>query len=275
MSPSLTVAVGQAAFTIGDVDANLETIDGLAWDAAATGAELVVAPELAVTGYTAEASSLELAEPIEGPITTRLGEIATNHGIALAVSVLEQAEDKVFNTGMILGPTGQLLARHRKTHLFGHERRIFTAGDDAVTIASVGSFAVALLVCYEVEFPEMVRAAALAGADLVVVPTATWTYGQGSPFARQVIGARATENNLFVAYANHCGPAADGDYMGDSIIVGPRAHIEAEAGGRPEVCVATLDIDDRVTGAATVPYLADRRPELYSGLCAPNPVISR
>lgn len=186
MSPSLTVAVGQAAFTIGDVDANLETIDGLVRDAVAAGAELVVAPELAVTGYTAQASSLELAEPIEGPITTRLGEIATNHGIALAVSVLEQAEDKVFDTGIILGPTGQLLARHRKTHLFGHERRIFTTGDDAVTIAPVGAFAVALLVCYEVEFPEMVRAAALAGADLVVVPTATWTYGQGSPFARQV-----------------------------------------------------------------------------------------
>ena len=263
MSDSLTVAVGQAAFTLGDVDANLETIDGLAGDAVAAGADLVVVPELAVTGYTAEPSSLDLAEPIDGSIATRLGRIASDRGLALAVSVLEQAGDDVFNSGIVLDSTGELVACHRKTHLFGDERRIFAAGDDAVTIAQVGPFAVAVLVCYEAEFPEMVRAAALAGADLVAVPTATWTYSQGSPFARQVIGARATENNLFVAYANHCGPAADGDYMGGSIIVGPRAHIAAEAGAGSEVCVAVLDLDDRVAGAATVPYLTDRRPELY------------
>lgn len=138
MSDSLTVAVGQAAFAVGDVDANLETIDGLAGDAVVAGADLVVVPELAVTGYTAEPSSLDLAEPIDGSIATRLGRIASDRGLALAVSVLEQAGDDVFNSGIVLDSTGDLVACHRKTHLFGDERRIFAAGDDAVTIAQVG-----------------------------------------------------------------------------------------------------------------------------------------
>ena len=259
----LRVAVGQAEFTIGDVESNLATISALAGDAAAADAELIVLPELAPTGYTTGTVIRERAEPLGGPTMADLAEVARAHELWLITSVPELYGEQVFNTGVVLDPEGALQGSHRKTHLFGSERELFSAGDRATTTVSIGPFVVAVLICYEAEFPEMVRAAALAGAGLVAVPTATAAFGPGSRFARQVIGARATENNVFVAYANHCGPAAEGDYMGGSVIAGPRTEIAGEVGTDRAVCTATLDPTDRDTAAAKLPYLADRRPELY------------
>ncbi len=263
MSEELVVSVAQAEFPVGEVDENLRTIDRLAGEAARAGADLAVFPERATTGYTSDLGSRRRAEPLDGPVVARLGDMALAHAITLVTSVLEQDGELVFNSAVVIGPDGRLAARHRKTHLFGPEKQIFEPGDDPVTITRVGPFAVAVLVCYEAEFPEMVRAAALAGADLVAIPTATSTYGPGSTFARQLMGSRATENNLFVAYANHCGPAVDGDYMGGSLIAGPRTAIASEAGTGSEILSATLSRQDRLDGSDVVPYLADRRPDLY------------
>ena len=257
------MAVGQAAFADGDIGTNLATIDGLARDATDADAELIVLPELAPSGYSTDAATRGRAEPLDGSTAESLAAIATRAGLAMAVSVLERDGDDVFNTAILINGDGRLIASHRKTHLFGPERHTFAAGDQPITVARIGRFEVGLLVCYEVEFPEMARGVALAGADIIAVPTATSSYGPDSTFARQLVGARATENNVFVAYANHCGPAPSGDYMGGSLIAGPRAEIHAEAGTGREVCVAELTRSALVHGRETFPYLNDRRPDLY------------
>ena len=110
------------------------------------------------------------------------------------------------------------------------------------------------------------NSAALAGAELIAVPTATVSYDSTSRFSEMVIAARATENNVFVAYANHRGSDGDYDYMGKSIIAGPLTDIYALAGAEPALLIARLDRARLAEGEARVPYRRDRRPELYGDL---------
>lgn len=262
-----TLAVGQAAFIPGERTGNLETIAGLAVRAAAAGAELLVLPELATSGYSAGEALRDLAEPAEGASFARLSEVARERAIGLCYGYPERDGETLYNSAALIGADGRLLANHRKTHLFGdYEAGVFGPGDCPVTLAQVGPLKVALLICYEVEFPELVRAAVLAGAELVVVPTATASYGPGSSFARMVVASRATENNIFIAYANHCGDDGSHSYMGGSLVAGPLTDLYAEAGAGPELLTARLGRTRLAEGAATVPYLRDRQPALYRAL---------
>lgn len=263
-STSLRIAVAQTALPAGDLESNRTALAALAAEAAAKGAQLLVAPELVTTGYGLGETLRDLAEPAEGPSFRALSAAAREHGIAVCYGYPERGNDGLYNSAALIGADGRLLANHRKTHLFGdYERGVFEPGKRAVSLAEVGGFTVALLICYEVEYPELVRAAVLAGADLVIVPTATASYSTPSRFSQMVVAARATENNCFVAYANHAGDDGRFRYNGESLIAGPMTDIYALAGAEPELLIADLDKARAAEAAAAVPYLRDRRPELY------------
>ncbi|NWJ69658.1 hypothetical protein HX744_03595 [Pseudonocardia sp. ICBG1122] len=117
-----------------------------------------------------------------------------------------------------------------------------------------------LLVCYDVEFPETVRALALAGADAVLVPTANMLPYDHVP--RVLVPARAWENQVYVAYANWCGTEGSLTYGGLSCVAGPAGAV-VRAGRDPELLVAELDRSALAVSRRANPYLADRRPDLY------------
>lgn len=264
---AFTLAVAQTCLSPGDTAANLTAMRALAGQAAARGADLILFPELAPTCYGVGAALRDLAEPADGPSFAHLSEAARDHRIAVCYGYAERDGAVLYNSAALIGADGRLLANHRKSHLFGdYERGLFARGTAPVTTATVAGLKVALLICYEVEFPELVRAAALAGAELIAVPTATASYDSASRFSEMVIAARATENNVFVAYANHCGSDGDYDYMGKSIIAGPLTDIYALAGAEPALLIARLDRARLAEGEARVPYRRDRRPELYGDL---------
>ncbi|WP_322899858.1 nitrilase-related carbon-nitrogen hydrolase, partial [Actinacidiphila rubida] len=160
---------------------------------------------------------------------------------------------------------GAELVVYRKAHLFGdYERTAFTPGDRPLAQATVDGVRVGLLICYDVEFPEAVRAHALAGTELLLVPTALMRPYEFVP--QVLVPARAYENGMHVAYANRCGPEGEFDFAGLSCLAGPDGTVRARAGAGPELLVASVDPEAVRAARAETPYLADRRPELYRSL---------
>jgi predicted amidohydrolase len=247
---------------------SLTALEAAAAAAAERGARLLVTSELFLTGYALEEHALRTAaEPATGPAAQRAAEIAARHKIALAYGYPERDGDAVFNSVRFVDPDDGPCANYRKTHLFGaHERTVFTPGGTPVVQTTVDGTRIGLLVCYDVEFPETVRAHALAGTELLLVPTALMR-----PYefvARTLVPARAYENGLHVAYVNRCGPEGAYDFAGLSCLAGPDGNVRARAGTDPagELLVADVDRDVLRAARAEAPYLSDRRPELYRSL---------
>ncbi len=267
----MKIALLQSHPSSGDVAANLAALDAAATRAAVAGARLLVAPELCLTGYALDRDTTDrLAEPADGPSARALGAIARGRGLALLYGYAELDGGRVYNAAQLIDRHGRRLANHRKSHLFGDtDRSRFDAGASAATLAELDGVRVGILICYEVEFPETVRLLALAGAELVAVPTALMR-----PYefvARTLVPARAFENQLYVAYANHCGTEGAFAYVGASCIVAPDGTELARAGPDEALLLAALDHARLDASRRTNPYLADRRPALYRGLAAAPP----
>ncbi len=230
-------------------------------------ADLVVTAEMITTGYHIGARTHELAEPADGPTAARMSALARQTGTALAYGYPETDGEHVYNSVQLVDATGRRLANYRKTHLFGDlDKAWFTPGDEAVVQADVGGVRVGLLICYDVEFPELVRAHALAGTELLVVPTALM-----SPYeivTDTLVPARAYESQLFIAYANRCDTERELTYCGRSCVVAPTGEVLARAGAGPGVIAADVTRDALAASRLENTHLADRRPELYRGTTA-------
>lgn len=250
-----------------DIAAGLARLDAAAGRAAAAGAALLVTPEMFLTGYAigAEAAA-RLAEPADGPAAVEAAAIARRHGVALLYGWPEHDGDAVYNSVQLLDADGRPLAGYRKTHLFGAvDRAQFSAGATLSPVVELGGpqggFRVALAICYDIEFPELARALAVAGAQAILVPTANML-----PFesvATRLVPARAEENTVFVGYANYVGRESGFEYCGLSCFAGPDGGDLARAGTGECLLVADLDTARLADARAQLTYLQDRRPELY------------
>lgn len=263
----MRVAILQGFDVAVDKAGALDHLAIAARDAAAAGADLLIAPEMFLTGYNIGPEVVgQLAEAVDGPSAARAAAIAAEAGIALVYGYPERGEDgAVYNAAMVIDAAGQQLLNHRKCHLFGElDRSAFAAGQDMAPVVTIAGVKVGVLICYDVEFPEAVRRLALAGAELVAVPTALM-----QPFdviARIIVPARAFENQVFVAYANRSGTEADLTYVGLSCIVAPDGTDLARADRTQALIMADIDPAIAEAARAANPYLADRRPELYGTL---------
>ncbi|WP_439382619.1 carbon-nitrogen hydrolase family protein [Amycolatopsis lexingtonensis] len=230
-------------------------------------ADLVVTAEMGTTGYHIGARAHELAEPADGPTARRLSALARETGVAIAYGYPESDGAHVYNSVQLVDATGRRLANYRKTHLFGDlDKAWFTPGGEAVVQAELGGLRIGLLICYDVEFPELVRAHALAGTELLVVPTALMT-----PYelvADTLVPARAYESQLFVAYANRCDTERELTYCGRSCVAAPTGKVLARAGSGPELVLADVTREALAASRLENTHLADRRPELYRGTTA-------
>ncbi|MBW1604665.1 carbon-nitrogen hydrolase family protein [Streptomyces sp. JJ66] len=235
--------------------------------AADAGARLLVTPELSLTGYALDPAVLaERAEAADGPAAHAVGKIAAEYGVAVHYGYPERSEDgAVHNSAQLIGPDGTPLANYRKTHLYGDfERARFRPGDQPVVQADLDGVRVGLLVCYDIEFPEPVRAHALAGTELLLAPTALMRPYEIVP--RQVVPVRAWENQLYLAYVNRHGREGDFDFAGMSCLVAPDGTVRARAGSGEDLVLADVEHAALAACRAENTYLTDRRPELYPSL---------
>ncbi len=237
---------------------NLALVDASALEAREAGADLLLTPELFATGYapTLIAESVSAASVADAHESLRA--TAANRGIALAFSLPGPGPaDEREITATLVDKTGTVILGYAKSHLFGPaEHSGFRPGSEAPRVAELLGLRMALLICYDVEFPETVRAAALRGAQVVLVPTALAAGYEN--VARVLVPARALENSLIVAYSNHVGVEDGLELAGASVVAGPDGNLLVDAGSASGLVYADLSIPD-----VDVDYLADRRPGLY------------
>ncbi|MGV9896933.1 carbon-nitrogen hydrolase family protein [Streptomyces tendae] len=261
----MRTALLQSSGRPGSTAENLKVLDEAAGRAAAAGAALLATSELFLTGYAIGDDIGVLAEPADGDAADAVAEISGRHGLAIAYGYPERAGERVYNSVQLIAADGTRLAGYRKTHLFGcFERDHFTPGEQPVVRAELNGVTVGLMICYDVEFPENVRAHALAGTDLLLVPTA-----QMHPFqfvAESVVPVRAFENQMYVAYVNRVGHEGEFEFVGLSTLAGPDGIARARAGHAEELVLADVDPAFLAASREANPYLRDRRPGLYGAL---------
>lgn len=247
----------------GDVPGNIGKIAQAAMAAAEMGAELLVTPELCTTGYALGARFEELAGERDGSIIGALTEIAADCGLAICAGFPERDGNQVFNSSVLVRPDGSK-EFYRKSHLYGEgERAAFVPGDEPPHVFDLNGIGTGMLICYDVEFPENVRGLALAGAELIIVPTALPEGIISRRVADTVVPTRAFENGVFVVYADLCGDENGLSYGGRSVILAPDGDELARAGMRETLLVAEIDPTAYDDAKAQNPYLTDRRPGLY------------
>jgi predicted amidohydrolase len=262
LANGVAIAVAQFAPT-DDARANLDDIRTLTGVAAARGARLVVFPE-----YSSYFSSqlgqafVDAAEPIDGPFMTSIASIASESDVHIVVGLVERIDEaaRFSNTLVAISPAGDVLATYRKLHLydaFGETESAWVragAIEPPQTFVFEG-FTVGLQTCYDLRFPEVTRRLVDAGADLVLVPS-EWVRGPLKEHHwRTLITARALENTIYMAAADHAPPIG----VGNSMIVDPMGVELATVGETRDVAVATLTLD-RLASVRTInPALALRR----------------
>ena len=260
----MLVALLQANATPLDERANLATIEAAAVEAAAVGADVLVTPELFPLGYDPLGIDAAFDAGSLPQLRRELAALAARHGIGLLYSVPHpDGAGRLNISATLLDAAGREVLNYGKVHLFGaDERTAFVGATEPPGVVSFCGVNVAMVICYDVEFPETVRAAALRGADVVLVPTALAHGFDEVP--QLLVRARALENHVAIAYANHCGTEAGVAFGGGSVIAGPDGALLASAGPAPELLYARLDADAIRATRAEVPYLAERRPDLYA-----------
>jgi predicted amidohydrolase/dienelactone hydrolase len=273
------IAVAQLAIAIGELDANRKAAAAAVAEAAAAKAALVVLPELCDSGYVfgavaveAQAEADTLASPADDSATLRQWHIlAAEHQLVIVGGFCERGADgRLYNSAALVDASGTR-AVYRKAHLWDKEKLVFTPGDAPPPVVDTAIGRVAVMICYDLEFPEWVRLAAINGADLIAAPV-NWPYATRPAGERpaEVIKAQAAAatNGVFVAVADRCQDERGVTWISGSLIAGPDGYPLAGPvlQDRPAVLTATCDLrkarDKSLDGDNDL--LADRRPSLYT-----------
>ena len=254
-----------------DVAANLAQAEELVRLAAARGARLIVTPEN--TNYLGpHHDKVRLAEPLDGPTIRRFAALAHELGVYLVLgSVNERSVDprRCYNTSVMLGPNGALLAAYRKIHLFDVdvsdevrfcESDTIVPGDDLFVVeTALGR--VGMSICYDLRFGELYRALVHRGAEVLLIPSA-FTLMTGKDHWETLVRARAIEGQAYVIAAGQVGRHDDGGLRhswGHSMIVDPWGAVVAMASDGPGVAIADVDVERVVSVRRAIPIAQHRR----------------
>jgi predicted amidohydrolase len=256
------IAVAQFA-PVADSAANLRSIRGLTERAATRGATLVVFPEYS-SYFEAELGRgfVDAAEPVDGPFVAGLVGLAVEFDVHLVAGLVERTDDpdRFSNTLVAVDPTGEVVARYRKIHLYdafgGRESDWVVPGPiEAPETFAWGGFSVGLQTCYDVRFPEVTRRLVDAGADLVLLPS-EWVRGPLKEHHwRTLVTARAIENTVYIAAADQAPPVG----AGNSMVVDPMGVELATVGEATDVAVAWISPARVAQARVTNPALSLRR----------------
>jgi len=256
--------------SIGDTAGNRTAARIAVEQAARDGAQLVVLPELASSGYVfADRAELAtLAETRDGPAIADWANLAEAFGLTIVAGFPEAAGDAIYNSAAVVDPTG-LRGVYRKAHLWDSENAVFDRGDDLPLVLDTAHGRIGVMICYDIEFPEWVRAAALSGADLLCAPV-NWPLlprPEGERPAEMVRAlAGAGTNRMPMAVCDRVGVERDQDWVGGSVIIDPDGYPLALAEfGKAGVIAADVDLaESRVKRInAHNDVHADRRVDLY------------
>lgn len=255
-----------------DKDDNLQRGLQALEDAAGKGAELVCFAELAFEPFypqkPATTGYAELAEPVPGPITEVFCEKAADLGVVVVLNLYERSGDSTFDSSPVIDADGKLLGRTRMIHITDyacfHEKGYYTPGDTGAPVYETRAGRIGVAICYDRHYPEYMRALAIQGAELVIVPQAgavgEWPEGLYEAEMR----VAAFQNGYFTALCNRVGEEECLTFAGESFVCDPAGVVVARAPSEMDSTLyADLDLASVKTSHAKTLFLRDRRPELY------------
>ena len=270
MKGKIKLALAQISSKRESKSENLLKIEKLTVKAKQQGADLIIFPEMSLTGYVLLDQVYELAETIPGPSTQKLEALAQKNGMHIVFGMPElsdKTQATVFNTAVCIGPNG-LIGKYRKMYLPTHsvfeEKRYFRPGYKTTAFQTeLGN--IGLTICYDIFFPEVCRLTRLKGAQLIICISA-------SPAVRRsyfeiLTSARALENTAFLAYVNLVGVEDGLQFWGGSRLVSPNGDVLAKAKyDEEDFLLCEVDFGDLRAAETFIPTLRDLRPELFDKL---------
>jgi predicted amidohydrolase len=266
----VNVTLAQISCKVGDKKCNLEKMAKYVRKAKKTNADIVVFPELSLTGYIVRDLAYELAEPIKGPSIRFMEEVAKKERVYIVFGMIEKSEKAdavLYNSAVLIGPEG-FVGRYQKMHLPTHsifeEKRYFRSGYQApVFDTDIGKLG--LMICYDIFFPEIARMLRLNGSQLMVCISASPAVRR--KFFEVLTVARAMENTAYLAYVNLAGIEDGLQFWGGSRLITPSGNIVSQAKYDEEDYVAgIIDYTDLKRTETFVPTLRDLRPEFFDTL---------
>lgn len=259
---TIRIALAQLNCEEGNKERNLQKIEESLQKAYAQQADILVLPEMMLTGFANRQTMFQLAETRDGPSIRRLKQMIERFPVAVVFTFPEYvSDDRIHNTACFLDNKGETLAFYRKTHLFASEKAILDAGDQMTDFTYLG-IKMGMLTCFDIEFPEAARTLGMRGVKLLLVDSANMSPYEF--FHRNFILSRAIENHCFVAYSNRIGQNINYTYHGESAVVSPdgRLMMEIER-DREEVRTVEIAMEEIALTERVFRYFDDRRPELY------------
>ncbi len=265
----ISLLLAQTGPRLGNKERNLKQISEQAAKARKKNVDLLVFPELHLTGYTMRDEVSHLAESIPGPSTRKIEKVAREHGVHIIFGMPEESEVKgvIHNTAVFVGPKG-LIGRYRKIHLPTHsvfeERRYYRPGQEApVFKTDIGT--IGLNICYDLYFPELTRLQALQGAQLVVCISAS--PGLRRRFFEGFCLSRAMENAVYLAYVNRVGIEEGLQFWGGSRVIAPNGSVLAQCKyDVEEFQICKVDLNEVSRARAFIPTIKDLEPGLFDQL---------
>ena len=256
MQDQLSMAIAQCPANISGAQDRLGWLSGILAEHADEPLDLLLLPELFQCGYHIGEAVKNIAEPSDGPFYKSIADLAKLYNCAIIYGYAESDEGILYNSAQCVSKSGERIGHHRKLILPpGFEGDHFVAGTGC-ELFTLGAFKIAILICYDVEFPENVRHVSLAGADLVVVPTAL--AAQWGVVAEKLVPTRAFENGVFVSYANYSGQENELYFYGGSCIVSPCGETLARANKGECLLKAKLNLNEVTAAQSRLPYHTDR-----------------
>lgn len=264
--PEVRIGLVQMRCRLGDKDGNLRAAADLL-EHAAGGLTLACLPELFDVGYDPDARDsvlVDLAEPVPGPLTERLSELARRLDVGLVAGVLERdahVPEVLYDTAVLVSRSGELAGSYRKSHLYPTEHRWFRPGN-RLQVFDLDGVRVGIAICFEHAFPQIASTLARRGAQLILNPSAVPV---GFEYLQELrIRARAQDNQIFAAAVNRVGSEGPVVYSGGSLVAGPRGDVLARASSSElGVVSAELDLARIRSERLQEPALRALRPELY------------
>ncbi len=269
----MKVACAQFRHTGDRNDSIVKAIDWMR-QAADQGAALIVFPELAFDFFfpqvRADARYFDWAEPIPGPTTERFQAAAAEYRLVTVINIFERAAPgRYYDASPVIDADGSLLGVSRMLHIAEepgyNEKYYYWPGDSGWPVYETRAGRVGLAICYDRHYPEHFRALALAGAELVVVPTATSLSEQAFRDVWEIeIQASAVANQVFIAVANRAGQDGELHFFGESFVAGPGGQVLARASAdAEELLVTDVDLAQIEAARRHIPFLRDLRRDLY------------
>ncbi len=242
--------------------------------AAGEGAQLICFSELAFDRFypiqPASGAVADLAEPVPGPTTEAFTEFAARQSVVVVLNVFERDGNRTFDTSPVIDADGTLLGRTRMVHITEypcfHEQGYYAPGNLGAPVYETAAGNVGVAICYDRHYPEYMRALALGGAELVVVPQAGAVGEWPDGLYEAEMQVAAFQNGYYVALCNRVGEEDPLVFAGESFVCDPAGRVVTRAGrGTEEVLLCDIDLGEVERSHARKLFMRDRRPELYAG----------